>query len=51
MDYVLYDDIDDSEYGVSKDLRELNRIFYGDCHEVVLDSHNDNKKVKKKGKK
>lgn len=30
MDYVLYDDIDDSEYGVSEELRELNRIFYGE---------------------
>lgn len=30
MDYVLYDDIDDSEYGVSDELRELNRIFYGE---------------------
>ena len=33
MDYVLYDDIDDSEYGVSKELKELNRIFYGDNDE------------------
>ena len=33
MDYVLYDDIDDSEYGVSKELKELNRIFYGENDE------------------
>ncbi|MCI7410152.1 site-specific DNA-methyltransferase [Helicobacter bilis] len=33
MDYVLYDDIDDSEYGVSDELRELNRIFYGENDE------------------
>lgn len=33
MDYVLYDDIEDSEYGVSKELKELNRIFYGDNDE------------------
>ena len=33
MDYVLYDDIDDSECGVSKELKELNRIFYGDSDE------------------
>ncbi|BBB20967.1 DNA methyltransferase [Helicobacter cinaedi] len=33
MDYVLYDDIDDSEYGVSDELRELNKIFYGENDE------------------
>ena len=33
MDYVLYDDIEDSEYGVSKELKELNRIFYGENDE------------------
>ena len=33
MDYVLYDDIDDSECGVSKELRELNKIFYGENDE------------------
>ena len=33
MDYVLYDDIDDSECGVSEELKELNRIFYGENDE------------------
>lgn len=30
MDYVLYEDIEDSTYAVSKDLIKLNKAFYGD---------------------
>lgn len=30
MDYVPYADMEDSEYGVSEELKRLNRIFYGD---------------------
>lgn len=29
MDYVLYDDIEDSEYKIDKDLIALNKAFYG----------------------
>lgn len=30
MDYVLYEDIEDSTYAVSEDLIKLNKAFYGD---------------------
>lgn len=33
MDYVPYDDIEDESYGVSAELMELNRIFYGESDE------------------
>ena len=33
MDYVPYADMEDSEYGVSEELKRLNRIFYGDDDE------------------
>ncbi|ELB7667937.1 DNA methyltransferase, partial [Campylobacter upsaliensis] len=29
MDYVLYGDIEDSELGIDKETKELNKIFYG----------------------
>ena len=30
MDYVLYSDIEDSEYGIDDEIIELNKVFYGD---------------------
>ncbi|EFN0477666.1 site-specific DNA-methyltransferase, partial [Campylobacter coli] len=30
MDYVLYGDIKDEDYALSKEIIKLNKIFYGD---------------------
>lgn len=44
MDYVLYGDIDDRDYAISDETIELNRIFYGDCHDFAnAKSRNDKK--------
>ncbi|EDP6901976.1 site-specific DNA-methyltransferase [Campylobacter upsaliensis] len=44
MDYVLYGDIDDRDYAISDETIELNKIFYGDCHDFAnAKSRNDKK--------
>ncbi|WP_034565619.1 site-specific DNA-methyltransferase [Helicobacter bilis] len=44
MDYVLYGDIEDEDYAISDETIELNRIFYGDCHDFAnAKSRNDKK--------
>ena len=44
MDYVLYGDIEDKDYAISDETIELNRIFYGDCHDFAnAKSRNDKK--------
>ncbi|MCR2117891.1 site-specific DNA-methyltransferase [Campylobacter upsaliensis] len=44
MDYVLYGDIEDKDYAISSEVIELNRIFYGDCHDFAnAKSRNDKK--------
>ncbi|WP_368656176.1 DNA methyltransferase [Campylobacter helveticus] len=44
MDYVLYGDIEDKDYAISDETIELNRIFYGDCHDFAnVKSRNDKK--------
>lgn len=47
MDYVLYGDIEDKDYAISDETIELNRIFYGDCHDFAnAKSRNDKRKGK-----
>ncbi|WP_270963659.1 site-specific DNA-methyltransferase [Campylobacter upsaliensis] len=46
MDYVLYGDIEDKDYAISSEVIELNKIFYGDCHDFA----NANSRNDKKGK-
>ncbi|EOD4837555.1 DNA methyltransferase, partial [Campylobacter upsaliensis] len=44
MDYVLYGDIEDKDYAISSEVIELNKIFYGDCHDFAnAKSRNDKK--------
>ncbi|EAH6237111.1 site-specific DNA-methyltransferase [Campylobacter upsaliensis] len=44
MDYVLYGDIEDEDYAISSEVIELNKIFYGDCHDFAnAKSRNDKK--------
>lgn len=44
MDYVLYGDIQDEDYAISSEVIELNKIFYGDCHDFAnAKSRNDKK--------
>ncbi|EPA4342092.1 DNA methyltransferase, partial [Campylobacter upsaliensis] len=44
MDYVLYGDIEDKDYAISDETIELNKIFYGDCHDFAnAKSRNDKK--------
>lgn len=44
MDYVLYGDIEDKDYAISSEVIELNKIFYGDCHDFAnAKSRNDEK--------
>ncbi|EFO9300564.1 site-specific DNA-methyltransferase, partial [Campylobacter upsaliensis] len=45
MDYVLYGDIEDKDYAISSEVIELNKIFYGDCHDFAnAKSRNDKRK-------
>lgn len=46
MDYVLYGDIEDKDYAISDETIELNRIFYGDCHDFATAKSRNDKKGK-----